>query len=358
MKTRNLFYLGIIIALSFTSCSENDVPNPPLPPDATNVVIVDYNIFTPRTWYADSVYLVPNTVKIDASLVIEAGSIIKFYSGSGLEVWDNGTIKAIGNKDKQILFTSIKDDIGGDHNKDGNATSPLPADWDLVDLGSQNGSQFQYCIFVYGGNESYSGVLELGENFSKVEYCLFAFNKTSVSADVFYGALSAQDAAKETVIRNNQFYANTVPLSINGHINIDNSNDFISSVDSLIPNTYNGIFVHGQDIITSSTIWEETEVAFVIQYDNFEIWDNYTLTLGDDVVLKFFTGAMLNLQNETVLIFGENVCFTSFKDDVKKGDTNGDGDATNPPPANEWLGVYNGNDFFTWSNILFSKNAF
>lgn len=362
MKTKNLIYLSIVLMVGLASCEKDD-PAPPAPPaPKSNVVIVDYNIFNPAIWYSDSIYLIPNTVKVDASLTIQPGTIIKLQADAGIQVWDNGTITSIGLQDSIIIFTSEKDDIGGDTNKDLAGSVPNSGDWNLVDLGDQNGSQFKYCVFRYGGNENYSGVLELGYNYSKVEYCTFADNKTYVNGDVFYGALAAQDADPTTIIKYNTFYNNTVPLSINGHLSIDNSNVFSNPNDASQTNTYNGIFVHGQDIISHSPIWEETEVAYVIQYDSFEIWDNFSLTLGDNVVLKFYSGAKLDLQIGCELFNnqGAGVFFTSFKDDGHKGDTNGDGNATSPT-SEEWLGIYNNqpvNYFYTWSNILFSKNDF
>jgi hypothetical protein len=224
--TRNLFYLALSILFLFSSCSKDEDEDPI---EERNEVAVDYNIFTPRTWYADTIYIIPSTVKIDASLTIEAGTIIKFQADAGLELWNNGTIKAIGEKDNYIVFTSIKDDIGKDSNNDSQKSVPSAGDWDFIDLGEQNNSQFDHCIFAYGGGNDCSGVLELGENYSKVENCLFIYNKTYVSAEEFYGALSAQEAGSQTVIKNNTFYGNTVPISINGHISLDNSNTFTLS---------------------------------------------------------------------------------------------------------------------------------
>ncbi len=356
MKTKFSIYFCIAILFAFFSCSE-DEPNAPKP--NSNIVIIDYSIFESETWYADSIYVLPNEVNIDATLTIEAGTIVKFKSESGLDVWENGTINAIGSENAPIIFTSYKDDIGGDTNGDKEGTKPTAGDWNAIDLGYQNGSQFVYCTFTYGGNDRYSGVLELGTNYSKVNNCTFVNNSTYVSGDVFYGALAAQDTDPSTIITNNTFYNNTVPLSINGHLSIDNSNTFVNLSDNTQSNKYNGIFVHGQDIIKYSTVWEETEVAFVIQYDGFEIWDNFSLTFGDNVVLKFFTNAMLDVQVGAELINaqGTGVYFTSYKDDNLKGDTNGDGDSTTPSPT-YWLGIYNNTSFYTWNNILYSKNSF
>jgi len=358
MKIKSLIILSIVLAVSLVSCKKDD----PEPSPSSNVVIVDYSIINSTTWYSDSVYLIPNTVMIDALLTIQAGTIIKFSAGSGLELDANGKINATGSQNAQILFTSVKDDTGGDTNNDLAGTTPNPGDWNLVDLGSQDGSQFKYCKFIYGGNVNYSGVLDLGENYSKVEYCIFANNSTRVNGDVYYGALAAQDADPATIISNNIYYNNTVPLSINGHMSINNTNIFSNPNDPTQTNTYNGIFVHGQDILSQNPIWQETEVAYVIQYGSFEIWDTYSLTLGDNVVLKFYADAMLDLQIGSELINnqGAGVFFTSIKDDSHKGDTNGDGNVTSPS-SEEWLGIYNNqteNPFNTWSNILFSKNDF
>ncbi len=356
MKTKFLIYFSFAILFAFFSCSEDeaDAPSP-----NSNIVIIDYPIFEPETWYADSIYVIPNEVDIDALLTIEAGTIVKFKSESGLDVWENGTINAIGSKDASIVFTSYKDDIGGDTNGDNEGTKPNAGDWHAIDLGYQNGSQFVNCFFTFGGNDNNSGVLELGTNYSKVENCTFINNSTYVSGDEFCGALAAQDADQSTIIKNNTFYNNTVPLSINGHISIDNSNTFVNLNDTLQTNKYNGIFVHGQDILEYHTVWEETEVAYVIQYDGFEIWDNFSLTFGNNVVLKFFTNAMLDVQMgaELVNAQGTGVFFTSFKDDSLKGDTNGDGNGTTANP-NDWLGIYKGSTFYTWGNILHSKNSF
>lgn len=358
MRFSNLIYLSLILIIGFASCSEDD----PTPNPSSNVVIVDDGIVEPTIWYADSIYVIPNSVYVDATLTIEAGTIIKFHPESGLSLWDNGTINAIGTQLLPIIFTSIKNDIGGDTNEDLISTSPNPGDWNIVDLGSQNGSQFKYCAFTYGGYDNYSGVLELGENYSKVEYCIFANNSTKVHGDVYYGALAAQGADPTTIIKYNTFYNNTVPLSINGHLSIDNSNIFSNPDDATQTNTYNGIFVHGQDLMSHNTTWLETEVAYAIQYDGFEIHDGFSLTLGDNVVLKFMTGAMLDKQvgAEINNHDGTGVYFTSYKDDTHKGDTNADGSATTPS-ATEWLGIYNNqvtNYFYTWSNILYSKNDF
>lgn len=353
--------ISLIVPISlFFSCNDGGDNNGGGDQAETNVVVVEYDITAPRTWYADSVYILPFGMKVEAALTIEAGTTIKIGATQSIDVWDNGVINAVGSAGKPIVFTSVKDDSkGGDTNKDGGATTPAKGDWSYIDLRTSNGSKFMYCQFYYGGNTLGYGALVLGNNTSTVDNCLFAYNDSYVMGSNIYGTLYADNANPATKITNNTFFGNTVPLSINSELSIDNSNQFHNSDNISETNRYNGIFVHTQDILTGNVSWKETEVAFVVTYSSLELWENTTLTLANDVVLKFTANAGLELQNASTLINynGTGVAFTSFKDDTKKGDTNGDGTATSPVDG-DWDGVYNIStmNYYSWSNIYYSSN--
>jgi hypothetical protein len=302
----------------------------------------------------------PNGVKINAALTIQAGTIIKLGSLEGIDVWDDGVINAVGTSSLPIVFTSIKDDThGGDINNDGDGTTPSPGDWGNIDLGYSNGSTFQFCEIYYGGNTSVYGTLNLGTGTSNVNHCTFAYNDAYVSGSGMYGALYADDANSATEIKLNIFYANKVPLSINSHISLNTSNRFHNPDNDTITNKYNGIFVHTQDIMENSVSWEENEVAFVVTYGSLELWADYNLTLGNNVVIKFTNGAGIDAQNASTFsnFDGIGVAFTSFKDDSLKGDTNGDGDATTPNTG-DWDGIYNSDTYayYSWTNIYYAAN--
>ncbi len=358
---KHLLFSVLTFSVLFWSCNDDENNGDENNNTQSNIVVVDYFINEPRVWSSDSIYLLPNGVKVDATLTIEAGTVIKIGPLEGIEVWDNGTINAVGSESKPIVFTSVKDDSkGGDVNNDGAATSPDMGDWTNIDLGNSNGSTFRYCEFYYGGNSDYFGVLECGTGTSTVDHCIFAYNDAYIHSDEFCGALYAHTANSATTITNNTFYGNKVPMTIDSHINLDNSNVFHATVnDETVTNTYNGIFVLTQDIIESNVTWQEDEVAIVVTYGSLELWENFSLTLADNVVLKFTQDAGLQLQNSTTLKNYNNpgVYFTSFKDDSKKGDTNGDGNASSPM-AGDWDGVYNSDTYtyYAWSNILYADN--
>lgn len=93
-------------------------------------VLVSSNIKANTTWSADSVYILGGRIAVesDATLTIEAGTIIKGDAGTGanataLIVAQGAKLEAKGTKDNPIIFTSIADKI-----KKGGIDSPNLSD--------------------------------------------------------------------------------------------------------------------------------------------------------------------------------------------------------------------------------------
>ena len=367
MKKKKAFYFALsILALSFGSChnddDDNDNNDDIIPP--SNVIEITSNITTATTWLDGKIYLIKKyDFYVEASLTIQGGAIIKFHPTLGpyMMLGTAGTVIANGSASKPIIFTSYKDDShGGDTNADGTATTPASKDWGYVNTNGMNGSIFNYCEFYYGGNDSYSTTLSVESNSSAtVTNCTFAHNDGN-DASGGYGVLDASNASAATVIQGNIFYDNIRPLSINTLFSLDNSNVFHNPANNTQTNTYNGIFVESINEVTSNITWSEKEVAYVIDDNDFWIDNTFHLTLADSVVLKFLPSSEIVLANGSSSIVnynGSGVYFTSFKDDTKKGDTNGDGSVTTPANS-DWEGIYDdqGSAYVSWSSILYDNH--
>ncbi|MEI7595011.1 MAG: hypothetical protein WCK02_04625 [Bacteroidota bacterium] len=366
MKTKKIILSTLFVIFFFiVSCNNDDeatpTPTPNPTPSVSNIIEVTENIDAPTTWLDGKIYIIKkNDFYVNNTLTIEPGVIVKFHpSGAFMTLGGTGTINADGTDAKHIIFTSYKDDEhGGDNNGDGTATSPARKDWGRIGTNGLNSSLFNYCEFLYGGSGSNSNTLEIYSSTATVTNCTFAHNDGS-DGSMNFGALDASNAEAGTVIQNNIFYDNIRPLSISTLFSLDDSNIFHNPSNTSQANTYNGIYVESINHIDSEISWSETEVAYII--DDNDLWINSTfhLTLADNVTLKFTPSSVIvcadgssNIQNYN----GTNVYFTSYKDDAKKGDTNGDNSSTNPANS-DWGGIYddNGSVYFTWSNIIYDS---
>ncbi len=357
-KTKFLVFLFTASLVLFGVSCKKDKTEPPA--SQSNVVIITHDIDQPTTWSGDSIYVIEAwDFYVNNTLTIKPGAIIKFHPTEGpyMMLGGTGTVIAKGSAAKPIIFTSYKDDDhGGDTNGDGNATSPASKDWGEINTNGLNGSDFEYCHFLYGGNSTYSSTLTIYGR-ATVKNCVFAHNDGSDNTG-WYGALAMVDATSGSIVQNNIFYDNIRPLSVSVYMNIDNSNVFHNPDNASETNKYNGIYVYTDDL-ASALSWAETEVAFVIDDNDWWIYSGGSLTLGDNVVLKFKPEGTLVLAQGSQLNNhgGTGVFFTSYKDDSKKGDTNGDGDATTPGNG-DWGGIYDDNAsiWMNWSNIMYDSH--
>ena len=350
---------AVVVALGLSACGGGggSAPAPAAvvtcgaPSTATlPVTHVTSSINSATTWNTGNVYVVDGSISVNDVLTIQAGAVVKFATGvpggTNLTVSSTGSINANGGTTGSVVFTSYLDDsAGGDSNGDAGATTPQVKDWGKVVLNA-SGSTFNCSQFSYGGKTN--STLEVGGAYSAtITHSTFSHNNGGSNASLVtvatdaVGALDAGSATAATVITGNTFFDNIVPVSVSGLFSVDDSNSFHDPAVSSTTNKYNGIFLVGNSYkpITGTITFSETEVPFVLA-GVVDVYDSSVLTIGNDVVFKFFasdstlnTNYNGNVTGSTAKIVasasaGHKIVFTSYKDDSHGGDTNGDGAST------------------------------
>ena len=300
----------------------------------------------------------------EKTLNIEPGVVLKFVHsrisgyGSSLEVY--GTLKAIGQENKKIIFTV--DELGagnnfwcGLHFTSNSSTSEL--DYTLIEKATACIGGFPYVIpyvikvegskiilknSILKDNNPSRGVWLVNSN-SEIEGTTFSnFDQDENSIAVFV-------QGGNPTIENSIFEKNTYGIKIEGGAdppikgNYFEKNKYpIYALDSypsltgnqLLNNDVNGILIKGN--LSQNTTWK-VGTTYVIDY-YVGVMASITLTLEPGTVVKFkspFSNLAYFQVVGSLIAEGEKatsskIVFTSFKDDEYGGDTNNNGTSTIP----------------------------
>ncbi|MQY77579.1 MAG: T9SS type A sorting domain-containing protein [Bacteroidetes bacterium] len=247
------------------------------------------------------------TVNAETIFTLEAGTVLKFAELRVLYV--NGSLRAQGNSDQHILFTSA-------------ASTPQERDWRGIYFGSTSiEDTLDYCEIKYAGYENYymgnyryAGI---------VCYSCSPIIKNSIFSHNYMRSIACYEGAGPTISEN------TVSYSGNYFIGAD-----ISSVPNLkigtnyvTGGTKNAIEVWGGTILVNST-WPNQEIPYIIQSN---------ITVDEDIEFKLMPGNILKFTEQKVLYIGGklNSCGTNENHIVFTS-------AKSTPQERDWCGIYFG----------------
>ncbi|MFB6318153.1 hypothetical protein [Saccharicrinis sp. FJH54] len=232
-------------------------------------VILDCNTFksdyTLKNGPAEIDYLIDCVMDVTAALTIEPGVVIAFTENSGLGVFDDGSVNAVGDPDKPIVFMGYNPGKGywrGIHVESSSVSNRL----ENVMI-SDAGSNYVYCcndpasLFIKGGK--------------------MALNHVTISngAETGLAATNGSEFAE---------YSDVTITSHDGYPAVFSTN-VLSDIDGLgsdyTGNGTDNIFVWA-DKITSETTWKPTNVPYLMEGKVLDVTELLTIEAGTEIKME------------------------------------------------------------------------
>ncbi len=295
--------------------------------------------------YANISYLLLEDMTINTGVyvTVEPGVVIKFLN-TGIFV--RGGFMADGTtlgKDsyEEIIFTSLKDDNFGnpmDTNGDGNSTAPSRGDWKTIRYEETSDDGFnliRYAQVKFAGSNSW-GNITFTDAAGLIQYV--------TSSEAYYYGVKCEGASTPTFDNVDIANSRLDPIAMSLK-----SDPTFSNI-TFAGNGSNGIKILEGNLGSDATLKQRdiagiNNIAYIVQY--LTIQPSSTLIIEPGVVIKFFDIFSRIYVNGAMIadgMPGENIVFTSLKDDSYGGDTNNDGNLSSPSGGDYETILFNASD--------------
>lgn len=308
------------------------------------------------------------TIANGTTVTIDPGVVIKGDNRHDLFV--DGALSAAGNEtDGPIIFTSIKDDnIGNplDTNNDGNGSAPAGDDWGTI-------------MFRSSADDANSLVDSVEIRFAKhgivMSSAAIPVNNTTISNTRFWALaldgdsspqiqnVTIQSTARDPIAMSTLAVPSFTDITFD-----DNNTNGIAliegtriSTSTSSNNDFNrgGKYFSGSSTISNDATLIKRNIAgfenipYVITYRQTSVGENTRLNIEPGVVLKFDGGGRINVDGALIAegTETEKIYFTSLADDSQGGDTNNDGNSSEPGRG-DWSGINFNDSSIESENVL------
>ncbi len=219
-------------------------------------------------------YVIPCVISAPKDIVIDAGTVIEFEQGAGIDIPEGGSIKAIGTSEAPILLTSKTKQKGT---------------WKGIRIQSSNVlNQLEYLTIEYAGEGNYDsnedkGAIILSHNSkANIINCVVQHN-TNAGINII---TETNSTLQNCVFKDNEYPVRIDPRSLNI---LGNQNQFIDNI-------HNQIWVDLKMVtILQETTLSKLEIPYYFKYNggSFDIKSNVKIEPG--VVIIMSPGAAINI---------------------------------------------------------------